>query len=106
MQYQGTVKHIGPRETIGAGEIEKQTIVLEEISDREFKGSIAVDFFRDKINLLADVNIGDVITVHLNAKANESKNQPGRFFNSITCRRIEKGAAATSSTTSNDDLPF
>ena len=96
MQYQGTVKYIGPRETIGAGDIEKQTIVLEEISDREFKGSIAVDFFRD-------VNMGDVITVHLNARANESKNQPGRYFNSITCRRVEKGESASSS---SDDLPF
>ena len=103
MQYKGTVKYIGPRETIGAGDIEKQTIVLEEISDREFKGSIAVDFFRDKINLLSDVNMGDVITVHLNARANESKNQPGRYFNSITCRRVEKGESASSS---SDDLPF
>ena len=104
MQYQGTVKHIAPVETIGAnGDIQKQTIVLEEISDREFKGSIAVDFFRDKITLLEGVNLGDVITVHLNARANESKNQPGRFFNSITCRRVEKGESASNS---SDDLPF
>ena len=104
MQYQGTVKHIAPVETIGAnGDIQKQTIVLEEISDREFKGSIAVDFFRDKIALLEGVNLGDVITVHLNARANESKNQSGRFFNSITCRRVEKGESASNS---SDDLPF
>lgn len=103
MQYQGFVKFIGPRETIGEG-IEKQTIVLEENTDREFKGSIAVDFFRDKINLLSDVNTGDLITVHLNARANESRNQPGRWFNSITCRRVEK--ASTAPATSSDDLPF
>ena len=101
MQYQGFVKFIGPKETFGEG-IEKQTIVLEENTDREFKGSIAVDFFRDKINLLADVNTGYLITVHLNSRANESKNQPGRWFNSITCWRIEKAAASTS----NDELPF
>ena len=105
MQYQGTVKHIAPVETIGAnGDIQKQTIVLEEISDREFKGSIAVDFFRDKIALLEGVNLGDVITVHLNARANESRNQPGRYFNSITCRRVEKSNGAANS--SSDDLPF
>ena len=45
MQYQGFVKFIGPKETIGDG-VEKQTIVLEENTDREFKGSIAVDFLR------------------------------------------------------------
>ena len=103
MQYQGFVKFIGPKETIGEG-VDKQTIVLEENTDREYKGSIAVDFFRDKINLLADVNTGDLITVHLNARANESKNQPGRRFNSITCWRIEK--ASWSESSSSDDLPF
>ena len=103
MQYQGFVKFIGPKETIGEG-VDKQTIVLEENTDREYKGSIAVDFFRDKINLLADVNTGDLITVHLNARANESKNQPGRWFNSVTCWRIEK--ANGSEPSSSDDLPF
>ena len=102
MQYQGFVKFIGPKETIGEG-VDKQTIVLEENTDREYKGSIAVDFFRDKINLLADVNTGDLITVHLNARANESKNQPGRWFNSITCWRIEKASGESSA---SDDLPF
>lgn len=104
MQYQGYVKFIWPRETIWENAIEKQTIVLEENTDREFKGSIAVDFFRDKINLLADVNTGDLITVHLNARANESRKQPGRWFNSITCWRIEKSWAPTAD--ANDDLPF
>ncbi|MFC2495056.1 MAG: DUF3127 domain-containing protein [Candidatus Absconditicoccaceae bacterium] len=103
MQYQGFVKFIGPKETIGDG-VEKQTIVLGENTDREFKGSIAVDFFRDKINLLSDVNTGDLITVHLNARANESRNQPGRWFNSITCWRVEKAGATPSA--SSDDLPF
>jgi len=37
MQYTGTVKFIGPKETIGANGLEKQTIVLEEETDREFK---------------------------------------------------------------------
>jgi hypothetical protein len=45
-----------------------------------------------------------LITVHLNARANESKNQPGRWFNSITCWRVEKSSSEPSA--SNDDLPF
>jgi hypothetical protein len=39
----------------------------------------------------------------LNARANESKNQPGRWFNSITCWRIEKSAWEAAG---GDDLPF
>lgn len=103
MQYQGFVRFIGPKETISDG-VEKQMIVLEESTDREFKSSIAVDFFRDKIKLLSDVNTGDLITVHLNTKAIESRNQPGRWFNSITCWRVEKAGATPSA--SSDDLPF
>ena len=56
MNYQGIVKFIGQRETIADG-VEKQTIVLEENTDREFKGSLAVDFFRDKIALLEGVKV-------------------------------------------------
>lgn len=104
MQYQGFVKVICPKETFGDN-IEKQTIVLEENTDREYKGSIAVDFFRDKIGLLEGINEGDLITVYLNARANESKNQPGRWFNSITCRRLERSAPGASAG-SSDDLPF
>jgi len=91
MQYQGVVKVIGNKESIAEG-VEKQTIVLEENTDREFKGSLAVDFFRDKIQLLDNIRVGDLITVYLNTRCNESKNQPGRYFNSITAWRIESGA--------------
>ena len=109
MQYTGTVKFIGPKETIGANALEKQTIVLEEETDREFKGGLAVDFFKEKTELLNGVKVGDMITVHINTRVNESKTQPGRYFNSITGWRLEAGAVsekAASKKESNDDLPF
>ncbi|HCB51671.1 TPA: hypothetical protein DEP21_03805 [Patescibacteria group bacterium] len=105
MQYQGIVKFIGQKETIGDN-LEKQTVVLEENTDREFKGSLAVDFFRDKIQLLESVKVGDLITVHLNTRCNESKTQPGRYFNSITAWRVETGAQQSAPAQANDDLPF
>ena len=107
MQYQGIVKFIWSKEIIGDN-LEKQTIVLEEISDREFKWSLAVDFFRDKIALLDNVKIWDTVTAHLNSRCNESKTQAGRYFNSITCWRIESGSASQSAPASSqsDDLPF
>jgi hypothetical protein len=104
MNYQGMVKFIWQKEMISEG-VEKQTIVLEENTDREFKGSLAVDFFRDKIQLLDNVKVGDLVTVHLNTRCNESKNQPGRYFNSITCWRIETGSQWAAQP-ANDDLPF
>ncbi len=108
MQYEGIVKVICPKEVIG-NDLEKQTLVLEENTDREFKGSLAVDFFRDKIALLEGVKVGDVVTVQLNSRCNESKTQAGRFFNSITCWKLTAGAnqsAAGSAPKADDDLPF
>jgi hypothetical protein len=112
MQYTGTVKFIWPKETIGVNDLEKQTIVLEEETDREFKGGLAVDFFKEKTELVNNVKIGDLITVHINTRVNESKTQPGRYFNSITGWRLESGAGngnenkANNKKEDNDDLPF
>ena len=109
MQYTGTVKFIWPKETIGANALEKQTIVLEEETDREFKGGLAVDFFKDKTELVNNLKVGDLVTVHINTRVNESKTQPGRYFNSITAWRLEQGAVSekpAGKKESNDDLPF
>jgi hypothetical protein len=108
MQYTGTIKFIWPKEEVGANAIVKQTIVLEEETDREFKGGLAVDFFKEKTELLSDVQVGDMITVYINTRVNESKNQPGRRFNSITGRRLEKGtgSAGAKKEEGGDDLPF
>lgn len=106
MQYTGTVKFIWPKEEVGANAIVKQTIVLEEETDREFKGGLAVDFFKEKTDLLNDVNVGDMITVYINTRVNESKTQPGRYFNSISGRRLEAGNAGGAKKEEGDDLPF
>ena len=110
MQYTGTVKFIWPKETIGVNDLEKQTIVLEEETDREFKGGLAVDFWKEKTELINNVKVGDLITVHINTRVSESKTQPGRYFNSITGWRLEAGAnnenKASSKKEENDDLPF
>jgi hypothetical protein len=80
---------------------------LEEETDREFKGGLAVDFFKEKTELLSNVKIGDLITVHINTRVNESKTQPGRRFNSITGWRLEAGAgSAKADKQQTDDLPF
>jgi len=110
MQYTGTVKFIWPKETIGVNDLEKQTIVLEEETDREFKGGLAVDFFKEKTELVSNLKVGDLVTVHINTRVNESKTQPGRYFNSITGWRLEAWAGSESKGSGkkedNDDLPF
>ncbi len=106
MQYTGIVKAIWPKEEVGANGLVKQTLVLEESTDREFKGGLAVDFFKEKTELLEGIKVGDIVTAYLNTRVNESKTQAGRFFNSISCWKLEKGEASAASKSSNDDLPF
>ena len=84
----------------------KQTVVLEEVTDREFKGGIAVDFFKEKTELLEGIRVGDVVTVYLNFRVNESKTQPGKFFNSVSCWKLERGEGSAQGAKSSDDLPF
>ena len=84
----------------------KQTLVLEESTDREFKGGLAVDFFKEKTELLDGIRVGDTVTAYINTRVNESKTQAGRFFNSISCWKLEKGEGSSSSKNGGDDLPF
>jgi hypothetical protein len=81
---------------------------LEEETDREYKGGLAVDFFKEKTELLTNIKVGDLITVYINTRVNESKTQPGRYFNSITGWRLEAGTGSKSEgkKEENDDLPF
>jgi hypothetical protein len=52
MNYEGKIIKLLPEETVGKNNLRKQTIVLEEINDREWKGGLVVDFFNDKIDLV------------------------------------------------------
>jgi hypothetical protein len=52
MQYEGTITHIGEVETIGQNALQKRTVVLEEITEREYKGGIAFDLIKDKVTLI------------------------------------------------------
>lgn len=103
MQYTGTIIFKGEEEVINEN-LTKQTIVLEEITDREFKGWIAIDFLKDKTQLLSTFKVGDEVIVSLNFRANKSKTQEGKYFTSINGWRIE--AMNQAAAESNPDLPF
>lgn len=108
MEFEGKVSHILEMESIGENGTPKQTVVLEEVTDREYPWSITVDFRRDKTELLANVSVGDVIKVWLNTKAREYN---GRRYNSISAWRMDVvtqwwGAAPATTDEVDDDLPF
>ena len=50
------------------------------------------------------VNVGDIITVHLNTKTFEHKTIAGKYFNSITVWKLDK--QKPTKVEPEDDLPF
>lgn len=99
-EFKGVVTHIGYEEKFGE-KFSKQAVRLEEVSDKEYPASIVVDFNNDKRDLIKQFAVGDVITAFINFKTNESKKEPGRFFTSITCRKVKNDKPADDA-----DLPF
>ncbi len=92
MNYDGIVVNILPAETISTAgwDRQKQTIVLEEDRDTEYKWGIVIDFWGEKCSLLTDLQVGEKITVWLNSKAREYN---GRWYNAITGWKVDRGSA-------------
>jgi hypothetical protein len=57
MEFEGKITHILDVETIGENSTPKQTVVMEEVTDRKYPASITLDFRRDKVELLANVTV-------------------------------------------------
>lgn len=87
MNYLWTITKIGEIETVGQNAIQKQSIVLEEVTDKDYKGGIVFDLIKDKVQLSNQLNVWDTIEVSLNFKATEYN---GRNYNNVTAWKIEK----------------
>ncbi len=89
MNYEGKIIQILAVETISTWwwDRQKQTIVLEENRESEYKWWVVVDFRWDKLSLISDLKVWDIVNVWLNSKAREYN---GRWYNSITWWKIEK----------------
>lgn len=105
MQYEGTITYIGDIETVGQNALQKRTVVLEEITDREFKWGISFDLIKDKVNLIEPFQVGDSVKVSLNFRTNYSENT-GRYYTSISAWRIDGINGGSNGSSQDDDLPF
>ncbi|HMT27025.1 MAG TPA: DUF3127 domain-containing protein [Candidatus Absconditabacterales bacterium] len=106
MTFDGIITYIGPKETVGQNALPKQSFVLQENSDKEYKSTIMIDLLKEKIELLQGYSVGDSVKVSLNFRANEYN---GRRYNSITARKIEgqtSGGSSKKSAADEEDLPF
>lgn len=110
MEFTGKIIFKWAPETFGENQTQKVFVVLEEINDREYKSSIAIEFYNDKLALIEPYGIWSVIKAFLNPRAREYN---GRRYNGISCWKVEaqngSAAAAPSSAPAQgntDDLPF
>jgi hypothetical protein len=109
---EGKVIAIGAVEHVWQSQLPKRTIVIEEISDKEWKWSIAVDLLKEKTAMAEDIAIGDTIKVSINSRANQYND---RRYTSLSAWKLEKKNGATWTVQSSpktqyseidDELPF
>jgi hypothetical protein len=55
MEFQGIIIYKSPIETVGQNGTEKITVVIEEVTDREYKSSIVLENLGERVNLLRDI---------------------------------------------------
>lgn len=78
---------IGHEETVGKNNLRKKTFVLQEVSDKEYKGSIAIDLIKDNVSKLDGFKEGDYIETMLNFRANEYNS---KWYNGVNAWSIKK----------------
>lgn len=102
-RIEGKIVHIGQEEQVGKNNLRKRSFVVEEAGDKEYKSSLAIDLLKDRVEMLDGYNVGDVVKVSVNFRANEYN---GKYFNSISAWRIEKSDGTSAAPEADDDLPF
>ena len=105
MELQGKVTRISETVTFDSG-FQKRELILT--TEEQYPQPIAIDFLKDKCDLLNGLNVGDNITVSINIGGREWTSPQGevKYFNSITGWRIVKSGnkqGETKSTTKKED---
>lgn len=107
MEFEWIITMMWVEETVWQNNLRKISFVLEEESDKEFKSSISVDSFGDKVDMIKEFKQWDKVKVGLNFRAREYN---GRRFNGISAWKIDRLEWANSSSKpsapADDDLPF
>lgn len=112
MEVQGKIKIQTQTETFG-NDFTKCNLVLE--TEEQYPQVLAIEFVKDKIELLNNFKVGDSVKVSINLRGREWTNPQGeiKYFSSLQGWRIEKSDTPAEATVeqitapaNNDDLPF
>lgn len=103
LAFEGKITFISDTEEVGNNKLPKRTFVLEEVSDKEYKWSIALDLYNEKTGLMDQYNVGDTVKAFFNVRSREYND---RYYNSISARKVEEMDSNASGSDPIDDLPF
>ena len=97
MEIKGKVETILEIQEFASG-FKKQTLVIE--TDGKFPQKVAVDFAKEKIDLLAVLTAGQQVTVSVNLRGNEYN---GKYYVSLAGWKVDAGSVPMDD---NSEIPF
>jgi hypothetical protein len=84
----GEIHQLPEAQTFPSGFTKRLCVV--KYQSREYENFLAVEFIKDKVDLLNSLQVGQQVTVHYNEpRSNENPNKPGMWFTGVTGWRIE-----------------
>lgn len=89
MELSGIIKRLSDTQTFASG-FQKREVVI--VTEEQYPQPIAIDFLKEKGDLLDSYKEGDKVKISINIGGKEWINPQGevKYFNSITGWRIEK----------------
>ena len=113
MQFVGVIIAKTDVDFIGKNGMKKQSIIVEEVNDQEYKNSLAIDFFGEKCDKLDNLSRWQIVRVFYNPRAKEYN---GKWYNGIAWWKVELSSqwgqqsqtqkAEEQAADDNEDLPF
>ena len=102
MEVKGKVKLIGETQTFDSGFTKRQLVVT---TDETYPQDIAIDFVKDKCDVLNAYKVGQSVEVGINIRGNEYN---GKYYVSLQGWKISKAEVQAEAQTEaeEEDLPF
>jgi len=98
IEIKGKVETILDIQEFASG-FKKQTLVIE--TDGKYPQKIAVDFAKEKIDLLAVLTVGQQVTVSVNLRGSEYN---GKYYVSLAGWKVDAGSIPMED--ESDSIPF
>ncbi|MEN8887140.1 MAG: DUF3127 domain-containing protein [Winogradskyella sp.] len=102
MEVKGKIKLIAETQTFDSGFTKRQLVVT---TDEMYPQDVAIDFVKDKCDVLNAYKVGQSVQVGINIRGNEYN---GKYYVSLQGWKIDKAeaVASTGNELQDDDLSF